>query len=127
MRRLLTAAAVVLLATGCAKTVKEATPDAGARVHLEVTNNFALPVDISVSSTGTVRRLGTVHPGMSAHFVVPPNLIGGQNVQFIAQPVTSANSVQNVYRSADLLLAPGNIVDMSVHAVIFNSVTTVRP
>jgi hypothetical protein len=127
MRRLLTAAAFLVLASACAKGTKEPSPDTGARVHLEVTNGYALPVEISVYSTSTVRRLGTVHPGMSAHFVVPPQLVGGRNVQFIAQPPASNTSPANVYRSAELLLAPGNIVDMEVAAVLFNSTTSVRP
>ncbi|MEP7325826.1 MAG: hypothetical protein ABI836_07760 [Gemmatimonadota bacterium] len=94
----------------------------GEPVRVQVTNNFAIPVDIHVVGSGINHRLGTVHPGMTATFVVPPNLVDNGAVEFLA-----AAPGQNTYRSGQVLLIPGRIVDMEVASVLFNSTVSVRP
>ena len=92
-------------------------------VRLEVTNNFALPIEIEAIGSGVTHRVGTVHPGMSAHFTLPQNLMGSGGVELIAHPTASSDS----FRSDPLLLAPGTIVDFHVTPQLFNSTATLRP
>lgn len=92
-------------------------------VRVEVTNNFALPVEIYAVGSGITHRMGTVHPGMNAQFVVPPTLIGSGGVELQAHPSTN----QQPFRSGQLLLAPGTIVEMVITPTLFNSTATLRP
>ena len=54
-------------------------------VSIEVTNRHALPMEIYAVGSGINHRLGTVHPGLSSHFVLPQNLIGSSSVQLEAR------------------------------------------
>ena len=92
-------------------------------VRVEVTNNYALPMEVSAVGAGTNYRLGLVNPGMVGHFVVPSALIGNGTVEFQAQPTASGQ----LFRSAALLLAPGAVVDFVIRAQLFNSTATPRP
>lgn len=126
MRRLLTTTIVLLTVLACSRSrPDDAAPvTEGARVYVEVTNNFALAVEVTAFSAGSNQRLGVVHPGMKAHFTLPPTLINGRQVEFrVAPPATASGG----YRSAEMLLAPGSIVDLQVATVLFNSTTTIRP
>lgn len=91
-------------------------------INIEVINNHPLPVEIIITGSGIFQRLGTVHPGMTAHFEVPPALVGNGSVELQAQ--SSAN--RQPYRSGPLLLAPGAIVDFVVSQPLFNSTATIR-
>ncbi|HEV8124070.1 MAG TPA: hypothetical protein VGP80_07515 [Gemmatimonadales bacterium] len=115
---------LLILGSGCGHGQREevVTP-ASAPVSVEVTNGFALPVEIFVVGGGTTHRLGTVHPGMGAHFVIPPSMIGGGTLELLA----TATSTRQVGRSAQLLLAPGSVVDFQVANPLFNSTATIRP
>jgi hypothetical protein len=125
MRRLLIAAIALLLVGGCSRNAPgdPGPMTEGARVYLEVTNNFALAVEVSAVSAGINQRLGMVHPGMQAHFTLPQALINGRQIEFVVAP--SASTTQ--YRSAEMILYPGEIVDLQVAAVLFNSTTVIRP
>jgi hypothetical protein len=116
---------VVLLAgSACARghggTVA---PGDSPPVHVEVTNRYALPVEIYAVGAGITHRLGTVHPGMAAHFVIPQTMIGGGPIELQASPGTSSRD----FRSGQLLLSPGAVVDFVVAPVLFNSTATIRP
>lgn len=96
---------------------------ADSPVRVEVTNHYALSMEIDVVGAGVNHRLGTVHPGMVGHFVVPPGMIGGSSIEFLAHP--SANE-QRVARSGPLLVSPGRVVEFVIAARLFNSTATIR-
>jgi hypothetical protein len=123
-RRLLTVFSGLLLAT--AACGHQAGGDVEPKVppaRVEVTNNYALPLEISVYGGGTLHRLGLVNPGMSSQFQIPPSLIRGGSVEFQANPSVSTQH----YRSGELLLSPGSVVDLVIASVLFNSTATLRP
>jgi hypothetical protein len=80
-------------------------------------------MEVYVLGSGITHRLGTVYPGMGGHFVVPQNLIGNSSVRFEARPSGDGQP----FRSGDLLLAPGTVVDFVIAARLFNSTVTHRP
>jgi hypothetical protein len=125
MRRLLLSLAVAVVLYGCSKPQADhPAPEADrAPSYVEVANHFALPVEIFVSGGGSVRRLGTVHPGMRAHYTLPPTFGNGNTVEFRAD----AGPGQVMYRSAEMLVQPGAIVDLDVASVLFNSSAVIRP
>lgn len=91
-------------------------------VRVEVTNNYALPVDIIAVGTGITHRLGTVHPGMSSQFPIPQNVVGSGTAELRAE----AAGMSQPFRSGKILLAPGTIVDFRVAPQLFNSTVTLR-
>lgn len=91
-------------------------------VRVEVTNKYALSVEVYAVGAGIRYRLGTVHPGMASVLTVPPALVGGGQVEFHAGPNTGGGS----YRSGGLLLSAGTIVDLVIEAQLFNSTATIR-
>ena len=117
---------LLLASSACARSADgeddaEATP-IRAPVSVEVTNQFALPVEVYVFGLGITHRLGTVHPGMGGRFVVPPNLVNGGSVRFEARSGSEARPFQ----SGEVLLAPGSVVDFMVTPQLFNSTVTLR-
>ena len=97
-----------------------ATPS--APVMVSVVNNFALPVEIFARGSGTVVRLGTVHPGMTASFVVPHSVLATTTIELEAR----SSSTSRVGRSGPLILAPGSNVDFTVTSTMFNSTANIR-
>ena len=116
---------VVLLAgSACAhRSSTDEVQPVGAPAYVEVTNHFSLPMEIFVGGSGINQRLGTVHPGMSGHFVIPSTLVGNSSVRFEARPTGNGTP----FRSGDILLAPGTVVDFTIADVLFNSTVTRRP
>ena len=116
---------LLVAGAGCAKggTDEEAVQPVDNPVRLEVTNNFALPIEIEAVGSGISHRVGTVHPGMSARFTLPQNLMGSGGVVFIAHPTARTDS----FRTDPILLAPGSTVDFSITPQLFNSTATLRP
>ncbi len=119
--------ALLLAAPACRHAQKDDDTNEPAPVRLpveiEVKNNFALPAEIFVVASGTNQRLGTVHPGMRAHYTIPPGLIGNGSVVIEAR----ASSTNQVGRSGPLLLSSGADVDFQVGEQLFNSTATIRP
>jgi hypothetical protein len=91
--------------------------------YVEVTNQNALPMEVSVIGSGTTRRIGTVNPGLNSHLVVPPNLFSSGAVVFEARPSGGGRP----FRSGELLLQPGSTVDFLIAPQLFNSTVTRRP
>jgi len=111
-----------LLLAGVACGGTNTTPGpAESPARVEATNNYALPVEIYAVGSGITQRLGTVHPGMSGHFVIPPNMVGNGVVEFQARTNTQT------YRSGPIMLAPGRVVDFRIAAQLFNSTVSLQP
>jgi hypothetical protein len=95
----------------------------GIPAYVEVQNQHALPMEVYAFASGITQRLGTVHPGMSGRFTLPQNLIGNGSVQFEARPSGGGKP----FRSGEILLEPGSVVDLEIAAQLFNSTVTRRP
>lgn len=114
---------LVLGTVACGKGATEGpTPD-HSPVRVEVTNRHPLAVEVYAVGNGIERRLGTVHPGLSARFEIPPNLTTSGDVELLVSPAASNQR----FRSGELLLAPGSIVDLNVAPQLFSSTATIRP
>jgi hypothetical protein len=92
-------------------------------VRVGVTNRHQLAVEIYAYGSGISQRLGTVDPGMDAHFVIPANITKSGAVVLQASPTASSQR----FRSGQLLLAPGTIVELIVAPQLFSSTATLRP
>ena len=114
---------VLLLCTACARGNPDEPHPSDSPVRVEVTNRHALAVEVYAMGHGVTRRLGTVHPGMDAHFVIPANITTSGAVELEAAPAASRQR----FRSGQLLLAPGTIVELVVAPQLFNSTATLRP
>ena len=124
LRRVWTLLPVVLLGTvACARGGADEPYPSDSPARVEVTNRHALAVEIYAVGSGINQRLGTVHPGMNAHFAVPSNLTNSGSVELEAAP----NASNQRFRSGPLLLAPGTIVELIVAPQLFNSTATLRP
>jgi hypothetical protein len=117
------ASALVLTVSACAHSGGSEVRPTGSPVSVEVTNRHALPMEVYALGSGISQRLGTVHPGMDSHFTVPQTLIGNGSVRFEARPTGGGQP----FRSGDILLAPGSVVDIVIAAQLFNSTVTQRP
>jgi hypothetical protein len=91
-------------------------------VEVAVTNHNALPMAVYASGSGITHRMGTVHPGMNSHFVIPQNLVGSGAVQFEARPSGGGQP----FRSGEVLLAPGSFIQFQIAPQLFNSTVTQR-
>jgi hypothetical protein len=80
-------------------------------------------MEVYALGSGINHRLGTVHPGMAGHFVLPPNLIGSSSVRLEARP----SGVGRPFQSGELLLSPGAVVDFVIAPQLFSSTVTQRP
>ena len=119
--------ALILSAFGCSHSGGgETSPqirENGIPAYVEVENQHALPMEVYAFASGITQRLGTVHPGMSSRFTIPPNLIGNGSVRFEARPTGGGQP----FRSGEILLEPGSVVDLRIAAQLFNSTVTRRP
>jgi hypothetical protein len=113
---------LLLWASACAKGGADDPRPDDSPVRVEVTNQYALPVEISAFGSGISQRLGRVDPGMKAHFVIPANLTRSGSVELQASPTANER-----FRSGALLLAPGTIVELNVAPQLFSSTATLRP
>jgi hypothetical protein len=78
-------------------------------------------MEVYASGSGIIHRLGTVHPGMDGHFVVPPTMVGNGSVVFEARPSGGGQP----FRSGEILLAPDALIEFQIASQLFNS-TVVR-
>jgi hypothetical protein len=95
--------------------------DPGGAVQLHVTNNSGGPVEVYASGSGTLYRIGTVHPGLSGRFVVRPTMIVNGPVEFVARATNGP-----FLRSGRILLQPGDVVDFDLTPSPVTSTATVR-
>ena len=115
--------AVLLITSACAHSSAGETAPAAGSVEVAVTNQNALPMEVYASGSGIRHRMGTVYPGMDGHFVIPQNLVGNSSVQFEAYPSGGGQP----YRSGEVMLAPGSLIQFQIAAQLFNSTVTRRP
>src|SRR5687767_2549293 len=109
--------ALLLTSSACARSSGGETAPAPGTVEVAVTNQNALPMEVSASGSGINHRMGTVHPGMNGHFVLPQNLVGNTSVQFEARPSGGGQP----FRSGEVLLAPGALIQFVIAPQLFNS------
>jgi hypothetical protein len=114
---------LLLGANACAKGGADSPNPSHSPVRVEVTNRNALPIEVYAVGNGIERRIGTVHPGMNARFALPNNLTTSGGVELLAGPTQSKQR----FRSGELLLAPGSVVDLIVAPQLFSSTATIRP
>ena len=79
-------------------------------------------MEVYATAKGINHRMGTVHPGMRSQFFLPQNLLGGGSVRFEARPSGGGES----FRSEDLLLTSGSIVEFNIATQLFNSTVSRR-
>lgn len=107
------AAGLVLVALACThRTTSQAaaTPQqGGSQVRLAVTNHYSLSADIFAVAAGTKLRLGTVNPGITRTFVLPPNITGLGLVSFVAEILN-----ENPVISDGLQLVSGDVVEFEI-------------
>jgi hypothetical protein len=119
--------ALLLTASACSHSgggeVKPEIRETGIPAYVEVDNQHALPMEVYAFASGITQRLGTVHPGMNSRFTIPQNLIGNGSVRFEARPSGGGQP----FRSGEILLEPGSVVDLRIAAQLFNSTVTRRP
>jgi hypothetical protein len=119
--------ALLLTATACAHSgggeAKPEIRETGIPAYIEVRNQHALPMEVYAFASGITQRLGTVHPGMSGRYTIPQNLIGNGSVRFEVRPSGGGQP----FRSGEILLEPGAVVDLEIAAQLFNSTVTRRP
>jgi hypothetical protein len=118
---------LVLASSACAHGLgtaaqSERPNEPGGAVQLFVTNNHGGPVEIYAAGSGTLYRIGTVHPGLEGRFVVRPAMIGNGTVEFVAR---SGNGP--FLRSGRILVAPGDVVDFQLTPSPVTSTATIRP
>lgn len=109
---------LLLTASACARSggSDEPQPSEG-RVYVRVSNRHALPMEVYATASGINHRMGTVNPGMNSQFFLPQNLVGSGAVRFEARPSGGGQP----FRSGDLLLAPGSIVEFNIASQLFSS------
>jgi hypothetical protein len=113
------AIALIVTSSGCASSSGNDEPEpktSDGRVYVQVINGNALPMEVSALSGGINHRMGTVHPGMSTQFFLPQNL-SNSLVRFEAR--TSGGG--QPFRSGDIQLIPGAIVEFRLAAQLFSS------
>ena len=113
--------ALMLAVASCAHGGGAQAPAAGT-VEVAVTNQNALPMEVYASGSGINHRMGTVHPGMGGHFTIPQNLVGNSSVLFEARPSGGGQP----FRSGEILLAPGSLIQFVIAPQLFNSTVTRR-
>ena len=118
-------AGLLVAAASCAHPAgpqRNPAPTPDDAVVLNVTNNYGFPMELYAVALGTSRRIGTVHPGMSARYALPPGMSGNGMVEFVALAGRGVSPV----RSGRLLVSPGSAIDFEIATHLLGSVATVR-
>jgi hypothetical protein len=120
-------AGLVLASTACAYGLGPATGarrvhDPHGAVQLNVTNLSGGTMEVYAVGSGTVYRIGTVHPTLGGRFTVRPAVIVNGPVEFVARSASGA-----LVRSGPILLAPGDVVEFELAANPVSSTAVVRP
>jgi hypothetical protein len=121
-------AGLLLTSSACAYGIGSAkdttrAQDAEGVVQLNITNHNTGPMVVYAVGSGTSYLMGTVYPGLASHFVVRPGMITNGPVDFLARPRNGGP----LFRSGQLLLAPGDVVDFELGDYPLTSTARVRP
>lgn len=92
-------------------------------VRVRVINHYKTEMEVSVTGSGATRRLGVVAPGLEREFDVPPAMVLGGVVTFLAHP----SGYGPVVRSEELRIRAGDIVDFEIATNLVGSQAWVRP
>lgn len=125
MKILLAAAIIGSAPAACARNSAydqgSAQPVSGA-ASVDVSNNYALAMDVFVVSSGVTTRLGSVSPGMHGVFVIDASLMRTGFVQVLAQPLGGGV----IANTGSLPLRPGDVVQFDISANPRFSTTTIH-
>ena len=122
LRGFLLIVSALLTVPACARSGGGGVAPTAGTVEVSVTNQNALPMEVYASGSGINHRMGTVHPGMDSHFVLPQNLVGNGSVLFEARPSGGGQA----FRSGEVLLAPGSLIQFRIAPQLFNSTVNRR-
>ena len=93
-------------------------------VWVIITNNYALPMEIYATGTGTTYRLGVVDPGIKREFRLRRDLLATNHVvTFTAQ----ASGVGPRYVADPVYISAGDVVDFIIATNVIGSRVDVRP
>jgi alpha-amylase len=103
----------------------EASGEVPDSIVVYVTNNYALPMEVYVTGTGTMYRMGTVNPGMPSQFVLRKDMLStNHQVQFWAQ----ASGFGPRVGTDEIWLRHGDVaVDFEIMTNLIGSRATIRP
>lgn len=116
---------LVLAAIACthgATPREAATPTkTGSEVRVAVTNHYSLSAELYAVAAGVKQRLGTVNPGVTRTFAVPPGMLGAGPISIIAEIIN-----ENPVISGSLQLVPGDVVEFEIATHLIGSTAHVR-
>ncbi len=105
-------------------------PDSAKATHelrtaeLQVTNNNWLDVHLYVDRDGLLMPLGVVTTGQTQKFMLPAMaMVASGDVRIVAAPIGGSD----LYVSPDLIVSPGDAVNMSVENSLPLSTAVVMP
>ena len=103
--------ALATMVSGCGTGGSPTTSaDPASKLYLEVRNQSAYRMTISMVLSGVSTRLGQVNAGATARFEVPKTLVsGGIPVRFIAEPTVAGRAV-----TEEILLSPGQTARFTI-------------
>ena len=95
-----------------------------APVTVNVVNNSQSAMEIFVVGGGTTYHMGTVAPGIPRQFELRPGMVAtGGHVQFLAQASGAGPRVV----TDEVVVSPGDVVDVEITTMLVGSRATVRP
>jgi hypothetical protein len=115
-------AGLILMSAACAHRGTSADSNQPLPVAVHVINHYALQVDVYAVAGGTSYLMGTVSPGIDSRYVLRQSLLALGPVQLVARP----RGGEQPFRSQQLLLAPGDVVELEITSTLINSTVTVR-
>jgi hypothetical protein len=128
MNRLKILLAALLIGSGVAGCAHHAGNEPGsvqpeaAAASVDVSNGYALAMDVFAISNGTTTRLGAVSPGTHGTFVIEPSLLRTGFIQIVAQPLGGGV----VADTGSLPLRPGEVLQFDIAAIPRFSTTAIR-
>jgi hypothetical protein len=79
-------------------------------------------MEVYAAGSGSLSRIGTVHPALAGRFAVRPIMVVNGTVEFVAR-----SGIGPFLRSGQILLGPGDVVDFDLTPRPVTSTATVRP
>lgn len=115
-------AGLIVTGSACAHAGTATNGSQPQPVRVNVTNHYALQVDVYAEAGGTSYRMGSVSPGFDSRFVLRRAVLALGPVVLVARPRGGEAPV----RSGRLLLAPGDVVQFEITSTLINSTVNVR-